>query len=209
MEISDRPVPEISIGQEEIIRREPSVNSRMVFLVAGRMVYRKGHALLIDALKRIPAEFEYECRIVGDGEEFGKIKNEVQAHPILKERVVLIGKIPYMEMNKEYKTADVFIMPSIRETTGTVLLEAMANGLPIITINKFGGAVLLDDGCAWLYEGDTRESYIENLAECIKSCIQDPAAVVQKGAEARSRAERYTWEEKDKFYQEIYRRLIG
>lgn len=61
----------------------------------------------------------------------------------MSEHVHCMGSIPYMEMEKEYADADVFIMPSIRETTGTVLLEAMSKGIPVITINKFGGATLL------------------------------------------------------------------
>ena len=121
---------------------------------------------------------------------------------------MLTGEISYAEAGNEYNKADVFIMTSIRETTGTVLLEAMAHGMPIITINKFGGAVLLDDSCAWLYEGNSLESYIDSLASCIIECIQNPQEVAKKGAEARRRAEQYTWEEKDKFYCEIYKNLI-
>ena len=69
-----------------------------------------------------------------------------------------MGSIPYMEMEKEYADADVFIMPSIRETTGTVLLEAMSKGIPVITINKFGGATLFDKDTGWLYEGNTKDA---------------------------------------------------
>lgn len=81
----------------------------------------------------------------------------------LSEHVHCMDSIPYMEMEKEYADADVFIMPSIRETTGTVLLEAMSKGIPVITINKFGGATLFDKDTGWLYEGNTKEDYIENL----------------------------------------------
>ena len=55
------------------------------------------------------------------------------------------------------------IMPSIRETTGTVLLEAMSKGIPVITINKFGGATLFDENTGWLYEGNSKEEYIERI----------------------------------------------
>lgn len=58
-------------------------------------------------------------------------------------------------------------MPSIRETTGTVLLEAMSKGIPVITINKFGGATLFDENTGWLYGGNSKEEYIENLKKAI------------------------------------------
>ena len=89
----------------------------------------------------------------------------------LSEHVHCMGSIPYMEMEKEYACADVFIMPSIRETTGTVLLEAMSKGIPVITINKFGGATLFDENTGWLYEGNSKEEYIENLKKAILECI--------------------------------------
>lgn len=208
MEIIKKPFPEISISKDEMQINIQQPDIKMVFLVVGRLHYRKGHAFLLDALKKIPEEFDWECRIIGGGPEYRNINKICQSHPILKRRVVLTGEISYAEVGNEYNKADVFIMPSIRETTGAVLLEAMAHGMPIITINKFGGAVLLDDSCAWLYEGNNLESYIDSLASCIIECIKNPQEVAKKGAEARRRAEQYTWEEKDKFYCEIYKNLI-
>ena len=113
-----------------------------------------------------------------------------------------------MEMEKEYADADVFIMPSIRETTGTVLLEAMSKGIPVITINKFGGATLFDKDTGWLYEGNTKEEYIENLKKAILECIANPGEVIRRGKNARKKAEKYTWQEKNKKYQAIYEELL-
>ena len=119
-----------------------------------------------------------------------------------------MGSIPYMEMEKEYAGADVFIMPSIRETTGTVLLEAMSKGIPVITINKFGGATLFDKNTGWLYEGNTKKEYIENLKKAILECIANPGEVTRRGKNARKKAEKYTWQEKNEKYQAIYEELL-
>ena len=99
-------------------------------------------------------------------------------------------------------------MPSIRETTGTVLLEAMSKGIPVITINKFGGATLFDKDTGWLYEGNTKEEYIENLKKAILECIANPDEVTRRGKNARKKAEKYTWQEKNKKYQEVYKNLL-
>lgn len=202
-------VPETLIGKEELVNKEYIMNRKRVFLTAGRMAYRKGHLLLLDAIREIPLDMEFECRLVGDGPEYEHIKKLCNEDMILKKHVVLTGNIPYIDMKKEYEKADVFIMPSIRETTGTVLLEAMANAMPIITMNKFGGAVLLDDTCAWLYEGQNKESYIKNLASAMMECIELPCMITQKGEMARHRAEKYVWEEKNKYYQTIYQSLFN
>lgn len=118
------------------------------------------------------------------------------------------GAIPYTKMECEYIKADVFIMPSIRETTGTVLLEAMSKGIPVITINKFGGAILFDKNTGWLYNGNNKEQYVENLKSAILECILNPNEIVRKGKNACKKAENYTWQEKNKKYQKIYKKLL-
>ena len=184
------------------------VNEEYVFLVAGRMIYRKGLDFLFDALMRIPQETRYQVRVIGDGPELEHLRKRCKDGLNLSKHVNCMGSIPYMEMEKEYAGADVFIMPSIRETTGTVLLEAMSKGIPVITINKFGGATLFDENTSWLYEGNSKEEYIENLKKAILECLVNPDEVTRRGKNARKKAEKYTWQEKNKKYQAIYEELL-
>ena len=208
--ICNAPVTEVAVDINDIknVYNDKNKNEECVFLVAGRMIYRKGLDFLFDALIRIPAETRYQVRIVGDGPELEHLRKRCKDNTNLSEHVCCMGPIPYMEMEKEYAGADVFIMPSIRETTGTVLLEAMSKGIPVITINKFGGATLFDEDTGWLYEGNTKEEYIESLKKAILECIMNPDEVVKRGMNARKKAENYTWQEKNKKYQEIYSNLL-
>lgn len=192
------------LAMEPILSSDADNSCR--FLVAGRLIYRKGHELLLDALKQIPPGLDYTCRIVGGGPELERLKKKC-ADSILEKHVVFTGKIPYSQMAKEYKNADVFIMPSLRETTGSVLLEAMAKGLPVITINKFGGATLVDDNSGWLYDGDDQTEYIENLRTAIVTCITQPIEVRRRGEIAKIQAEKNTWKEKLSCYNTIYSSL--
>lgn len=197
---------EIAIDIPEEMPAGSKIDNRCTFLVAGRLIYRKGHGLLLDALERIPRELEYTCRIVGTGPELDALKKRVEAGP-LADHVVFTGKIPYTEMIREYANADVFIMPSLRETSGSVLLEAMAAGLPVVTIRRFGGAVLLDNEAGWLYDGATKEDYIQNLKQILTLCITDPQQVQCKAAKAKEIAAKNSWETKMKRYNGIYRSL--
>lgn len=126
--VSDEPVTEVAVDINDIkdTCNEKGRNEECVFLVAGRMIYRKGLDFLFDALMRIPQETRYQVRVVGDGPELEHLRKRGKEDLNLSEHVHCMGSIPYMEMEKEYAGADVFIMPSIRETTGTVLLEAMS-----------------------------------------------------------------------------------
>lgn len=126
--VSDEPVTEVAVDINDIkdTCNEKSRNEECVFLVAGRMIYRKGLDFLFDALMRIPQGTRYQVRVVGDGPELEHLRKRCKEDLNLSEHVHCMGSIPYMEMEKEYAGANVFIMPSIRETTGTVLLEAMS-----------------------------------------------------------------------------------
>ena len=202
--VSDEPVTEVAVDINDIKDNciEKGRNEECVFLVAGRMIYRKGLDFLFDALMRIPQETRYQVRVVGDGPELEHLRKEDLN---LSEHVHCMGSIPYMEMEKEYAGADVFIMPSIRETTGTVLLEAMSKGIPVITINKFGGATLFDENTGWLYGGNSKEEYIENLKKAILECIAYPDEVTRRGKNARKKAEKYTWQKKTRSIRQYMR----
>ena len=187
--------------------KEKSCSPQCVFLVAGRLVYLKGHALLLEALARIPKELDFECRIAGDGPENSRLQELCKAYA-LDDKVVFLGRKPYTEMPAVYSGADVFVMPSFREATGSVLLEAMAQALPVVTINRFGGATILDETAGWLYDGETQEEIVTQLAQILTFCITHPEEVQRRGNTARAMAEGYTWEERMNVYQSVYEELM-
>lgn len=69
--VSDEPVTEVAVDINDIkdTCNEKGRNEECVFLVAGRMIYRKGLDFLFDALMTIPRETRYQVRVVGDGPE--------------------------------------------------------------------------------------------------------------------------------------------
>lgn len=211
-ELSDEKqiITEIAISEKNISYKKRKKDDYEVihFLVAGRLIYRKGYDFLLDAMERIPDQYSYQCRIVGSGPEYESIEKRCLHNKQLQGRVILAGRIPYDQMEKEYNWADVLIMPSLRETTGSVILEAMAQGIPVITIGKFGGSKLVDDCVGWTYTGNTKDNYIENLKNIMIRCIDTPSVVYEKGRKSYERAKQYTWKEKCRQYQLIYMNLL-
>ena len=173
------------------------------FLSVGRLVYLKGHSFLLDALAAIPKELDYECRIVGSGPELDFLRKK-SLELGLENRIVFCGLVPHREIASVYRDADVFVMPSFREATGSVLLEAMAQGLPVVTINRFGGAAMLDENTGWLYGGNTPEEALENLTAALVECLTSPDEVRRRGANARTAAEAYTWDRRLERYEAVY-----
>ena len=84
-----------------------------------------------------------------------------------------------------YRAADVFAMPSSSETFGMMTLEAMACGVPVITVEGTASSEVAS--CVDL-EVQT-ENLVENLANKISFCFDNPESIVRSAKEARARAE--------------------
>lgn len=77
-----------------------------------------------------------------------------------------------------------------------MLLEALSKGLPIITIARFGGNIILDNDCAWLYDGRDNKTFVESLTEKLIECIENCGEIENKSINAIETAKKYTWQNK-------------
>lgn len=185
-----------------------SKNKKFTMLVAGRLAYRKGHSFLFDVLKEMPRDFDYECRIIGEGPMEKELRKKASDYAI-SDKVVFTGRIPFDDMKNEYENADVFVMPSIRETTGAVLLEAMSNGVPIVAIDKFGAPVLFDNSASYLYSGETLDEYKKSLKEILLRCKNNPEELLAKGEKLKALSYDNVWSKKVGVYNSIYEKITG
>ena len=200
-------MPELALRDEYKnlpIRKGKNDILKIVFV--GRLIGKKGIGFLVDALSLMPTDMDWELLIFGDGDDRALIGKQI-ADSGIGENVRLMGNRPLNQIAEAYQQADVFVLPSLRETTGTVLIEAMSQGIPIITINKFGGAILVDENTGWLYSGENRKSYIDGLKNAMVACIVNPKEVKRRGQNARKKVKEYTWKRKCEQYEKIYKRL--
>ncbi len=174
--------------------KNPTDKKEMLFMWAGRMEYRKGIELLLDVAKLLPAEKTWQIILCGTGTEKEKYESRVKEMN-LTDRVVFTGKLPYEKVQELYEAADVFVFPSLRETTGTVIIEAMAHGVPVICLKQGGAVQVLNEECGWLVGGDNKDEYLENFSCAMLECIEMPELVLRRGQAAKERIKRfYTWE---------------
>ena len=200
---------EIGIEEEKILD-EPVFNSNeeTTFLVAGRLIYIKGHELLFDALEKMDDSIKYKLLIAGNGKLYEKLNCRINNSNKLKNNVKLLGSVDYNEMGKLYKQCDALIMPSIRENTGTVIIEALSKGKPVIAMDAFGARVLLDENDSWLYNGETREEVVDSLCKTIIEASTSKELLMEKSKKAVIKAKNNTWESKIKIYNIIYKNII-
>jgi glycosyltransferase involved in cell wall biosynthesis len=116
-------------------------------LFAGRLEYWKGVQIALAAVARLRKRIgEVTFTIAGEGPEEAYLQDVAEALGI-KEVVRFIGKVPYAEMNRLYASHDVFVFPSLHDSAGQVIGEAMSHGLPVVCFDLGGSGVAVDYTC--------------------------------------------------------------
>lgn len=193
----------------EITTKKVNELKKTTFIWAGRMEYRKGLELLFDSVDLLPMEQEWEIVLCGEGSQ-EKYYRSIVAQKQYCNRIIFTGKLCYEEMQEVYNTADVFVFPSLRETTGTVIIEAMAHGVPVIALKQGGAAEVITQETGYCVNGTTKEEYVENFAAAMTRCMDNPLERNKKGQAAQKRIiDCYTWEAKIRKMNDVYSQMVN
>lgn len=193
---------------ELLTEPEPKqVKKEFVFLWAGRLVYRKGINIVLDAMRLLPKNLNYQFLICGGGPELTKLQSMACEYEI-SDHVKFCGNIDYKKMKEMYQISDAFLFPSLRETSGTVVLEAMSNGVPVIGFNNGGIKTIMSEREGYYISGNSKSSVIDSLSQIMLHCINNPDEVQKKGRAAFEYVKNnLTWEIKTKEMNEFYKEL--
>jgi len=187
--------------RRKAIREKYGYSSRdVVCLFVGYDFRRKGLKYLLRAMPLIDAEVKLlAVGGVGSLPEYRKIASELG----VEERVTFSGPV-YDNCRDFFHAADLFIFPTLFDPFGTVVVEAMAAGLPVITSRRVGAAELITPGKDGLLLEDPKDG--REIARLADSLLEKSAADAM-GAAARTTARRCTWEAKAKELVSAYENL--
>jgi glycosyltransferase involved in cell wall biosynthesis len=156
--------------------------STFTVLSIGTVTPRKGHVDLFDALADVPINYSLLLR--------GNVDPVME--PLLNRyrgTYRFVPPVSYSELNRYYQQADVFVLPSLSESFGLAILEAMASGLPVIVSEN--SASFVTDG----YDGfvvPIRDPRV--IKQRLLQLREDPELRRRMGRNARRTAELFTWE---------------
>jgi hypothetical protein len=126
------------------------------FLFVGQLIERKGLEPFLRALAQwafAHAEEKCEMWLVGDG----PLRNSLERFPVPPNVTLrFFGNVPYSETRDFYSHAGIFVLPTLSDTWGLVINEALAAGLPILG-SRYSQAVqeLVTDGVnGWTFHAD-------------------------------------------------------
>lgn len=209
---ADRVQPYFNIGVPEELMALPSPpeeREEVTFLWAGRLIPLKGLSLALEALAQIERSLPVRLQIVGDGPLKEEMSNMARTLSI-SDRVEFVGAVPWKQMTEYYSQADAFLFTSLRDSSGTVLLEAMAYHLPILTLDHQGAGALVQPRSGIKVPVTNPEETVKALADGMRRLAQSPGLRRRMGAAGWAEAQTMGWGAKAKqmtrWYEEVLAR---
>jgi len=191
----------------EVVPAFPPTN-RLELLFLGRLIATKGLPMLFNAMARIESP-NIRLRIVGSGPEEPYLKDLAEALD-LSDVVEFCGQQPYDRVPHYIRECHVNILPSVRESGGGVILEAMAEGRPTIALNHGGPAEYITPECGFLLGYENTAQTTAELRDILSRLLENPELAISKGEACLDRVRQsYTWNAKAQVALGEYRRLAG
>jgi glycosyltransferase involved in cell wall biosynthesis len=177
-------------------------------IYVGRLVEVKGVPMLLEAVAALKEKIPVKLTIIGSGYEEKAWKTQAK-RLLLDDIIVWYGYTTASEVAEQLHTAHVLCLPSVRESGGAVLLEAMACARPVIAIAWGGPAELVDDnvGCAIPPKGV--KAVTAALIDSLHDIALHPEAWQKRGEVGRQRVESlYSWDMKVEKAITLYQDLL-
>lgn len=189
---------EFSPGKEPRSPWQLPENVPLALFVGDIRTSRKNLETVLKAL--IPIE-ELHLAIVGS--------TEGSPYPQLATELGLQKQVHFLGYRKDIaqimRATDFLVFPSRYEPFGLVLLEAMASGLPVITVKSVGAADLVTSECG-LVLSDSED--ISALTEALNTLANNPNLRTRMGQAARTIAEQHSWKTMAQRYLDLFQKVI-
>jgi glycosyltransferase involved in cell wall biosynthesis len=144
-------------GDRETFRNKYGISrDRPVLLFVGRVAHEKNIGFLLEVVAQVRKEISDVLFIIaGEGPARIGLENESKTLG-LADNTMFLGYLDRnIELNSCYRAADIFVFSSRTETQGLVLLEAMAQGLPVVSTAELGTRDVLHEGAGvWIARED-------------------------------------------------------
>jgi glycosyltransferase involved in cell wall biosynthesis len=174
------------------VRRQFGLGNESCVLFVGSLIPRKGLPFLVEAAKKVVrTQADTKFLIVGDGPLRNQLYDSLKIAN-LSGNFKFLGNLKDSVLPAIYNCADVFVLPSIQEGQGIVLLEAQASGKPVVAFDIGGVNEALQNRETGLLvnQGD-----VDALADALLKLLTDKALREKMGSNGRKFAsENFTWD---------------
>lgn len=189
-------------------QRDRSDNEPFSLLFCGRLDgphEQKGVDILLRSLSLVLRHQKVVLNIIGTGPRLTQYQALAERLGV-SEKVRFLGFVEHEEMPRHYQQADLFVLPSRRESFGLVLAEAMACGLPVVATTAGAIPEVVEDGVTGvLVPPDDPEA----LASAVVSLLSNRPRMQAMGTAGAQRVrQRFTWDKVAQRVVEGYLKLL-
>src|SRR5260221_8661143 len=140
-------------------------NGPLRILFVGNIITLKGLDLAIEALKASGTEATFT--LFGSGNYLKAAQEEVERLG-LRDRVRFAGRVSREQVLQIYRDYDLFLFPSLHDTGGYAVIEAMFNELPVVCLDCGGPPVAVRENCGIKVPVGLRGKVVSGLAAAIR-----------------------------------------
>lgn len=186
----------------------PELRGTRILLYLSRVHPVKGLGLLAAAWGRLAPRWpEWRLVIAGPDEqgERGRTEAALEAAGV-RDRVTFTGAVHGPRKHALLRSAEAFVLPTLSESFGIAVAEALAAGLPVVTTTAAPWERIVPAGCGWVVEPD-----VEPLREALESVLASPAETLRAMGERGRRLveDEHGWRSVAALLDEHYARALA
>jgi glycosyltransferase involved in cell wall biosynthesis len=187
------------VAEEYFVSQRTNQHPVPRLLFVGRLAAQKNPSLLIEAVAHMQTSVILD--IVGEGELRKNVEALIQKYNL--HNVHLHGQKTGRELLDFYKSADVFVLPSLKEGIANAMLEALAAGLPVVASDLPEMREIIGD-CGVLIQDPTAENY----ARALDALVSNKQTLQNLSKLSIQKARSYTWENVMDATEDVYKEAL-
>ena len=179
-----------------------AAGKQLTLLWAGRLEPQKGLAIALRAMA-VSKYLDSRLLVAGSGTE--QVRMEDLARSLaLGSRVEFLGRVPHETMEALFQRCDALVFTSLRDSFGSVVLEAMSYGLPVIALNHQGMRAFVPDEAGLKVSVNSPQQVISDLADAFDFLGLNPELKPAMSSAALAFGESQTWKRRAEKMNELY-----
>ncbi len=195
------------VSDKAAVKQQFGLGGKSAVLFVGSLILRKGLPFLVEAAKTVVKQkADAQFIIVGDGPLRNQLVSRLEAFGIA-DKFKFLNWLSEDELVAAYNCADVFVLPSIQEGQGIVLLEAQASATPVVAFNVGGVNEAVVDGETGLL---VNRDCSGELADAVMRLLADDALRAKMGSAGRTFVvQNFTWDVCAERMLKVYCEALG
>lgn len=188
------------ITRQAPVRRTPA--EPLSLLWCGNLLPGKALPFLLEALRQLPSDVNWKLTIMGSGPLALAWKRKARVAGV-HHRIEWLGQLPRQTVLRHMQNAHVLVITSIYDLTSTVLVEALANGLPVICPDHCGFTDAITPDCGIKVPALTKRHLVHGLRDALVR-VNDEDIRLRLAVGALTRSLEYDWDQKARTLSNIY-----